>query len=161
MNWDRRQLALKRWVQTVDLPTWPQPPQLAPRLPDGIINQAWPVFDRSFPRTIRWTMNTNRAICWATWHLIQPVAWVPVLGVVVRLSWTVGAAVQALAGAVTAVVLWAVITIPLTVIGAVTRAVTWVVLVRRGWQPPISDAFDQYLATLDHELDTLTGEDRP
>ncbi|MCP4222032.1 MAG: hypothetical protein GY773_01650, partial [Actinomycetia bacterium] len=65
---DRRKTQVKRWVETAQVP---ELPLVAPRLPPGIINDAWPVFGRVYPRTLRWPLNGSRAIVWATWHLCR------------------------------------------------------------------------------------------
>ena len=151
MNAAQAQLRLKRWLTTVEVPTL-RPPQLAPVLPPGVINDAWPVFGRDYPLTIRGPLNGARAICWAAWYL-RVIVPGRALKNLFHLAWTTGASLQAFTAALVALVLFTVITIPLRSVTAIARAAAWVVLVRRGWQPPISPGLDAYLAELDAELD--------
>ena len=158
MNAARAQLRLKRWLTTVEFPAL-RLQQLAPVLPPGEINDAWPVLDRSYPLTLRGPLNGARAICWATWHL-RIVFPGRALKRLFHLAWTTGASLQAFTAVVVAVALFTVITVPLRAVTAIVRAAVWVVLVRRGWQPPISTELDTYLAALDAELEHSIARDQ-
>jgi len=151
VNAAQAQVRLKRWLTTVELSTL-RIPQLAPVLPPGVINDAWPVLARDYPLTIRGPLNGARAFCWATWHL-RVVFPGRALKNLFHLAWTAGASLQAFAAVLVAVGLFIVLSVPLRSVTAVVRATAWVVLVRRGWQPPISRELDTYLAELDAELD--------
>ena len=135
----RRQVRLKRWLTTVNLPAL-ELPQVAVALPPGVIADAWPVCGRRYPRSVRWTVNTARTLVWFVWQLHYLIPGRP-LKAIFRAGWNVGAALQMFVATALALGLFLAVTVPIWATVGLVKGAAWVVLIRHGWQPrlPVTD----------------------